>query len=397
MAKTLVYQMYPISWEKQGGLVAMTEHLKRVKALDADYVWLSPLFPSPRHDGGYDISDFLNVDGQIGTLDELDDFIQTAHRYDIGVLFDLTLNHTSTEHEWFEKHPEYYCWSKSERGDWKNLFDQGSCWTFVPEKEQYYLHLFHKNQADLNWFPGGELNQALVHEFRDIVKYWKDFDIDGFRLDIPQAINKDFKRRTLELSDLLFGDQAIDVINAVFNGYDDLFLIMECIDPTHGELIDYYANSTPVDFVLNTLIKDEIRTAPHEDKDNRVMDAVINPNLMLDLESHDSPRMVSDDIPWSDVIWWMFSTGAEGLCLYQGQELGLKNPGKRKMPNKKMLSLDAQTAMRYYKGEDLDELRPLSRANARIPIPLDEYEFQEHSDKSCLALTRAWVKKWRNI
>ena len=395
MARNLVYQMYPISWEydsKKNALVLMTEHLSRVKALGADYVWLSPVYPSPRCDHGYDISDYKNVDSRFGTMKDLDAFIAKAHSLGIKVLMDLVLNHTSTEHPWF-KQRKYYCTSATGREGWRNLFDGGPAWERLPEG-RWYLHLFHKGQADLNWFDGNRINEDLVNEFRDIVDFWCDHSVDGFRLDIPQAINKDFRQKDLELSDLLFGDgQDVEVINAVFEGHEDLFLIMECIDPTNGELVEYYANSTPVNYVMDISFKEsETQWNFVNSMDELCQDS----QYMLDVESHDSPRFLSrTKMSPEEVIWRIFNSEAEGICLYQGQELCLKNPTKKELPDKRMLELDTVTAMRAARGESLEVLRKTSRANARIPIPMDEYARQEQNPSSYLNLTKEWIGRWK--
>ena len=118
---------------------------------------------------------------------------------------------------------------------------------------------------------------------------------------------------------------------------------------------------------------------------------------MLELESHDSPRFPSrGDITPEGMIWSMFNSDAEGICLYQGQELGLNNPTKEQLPDARLLELDAQTAMRYIKGESLDALRPLSRANARVHLPMKEYAKQEQNPSSYLNLTKDWIHRWRD-
>ncbi|MBR3172552.1 hypothetical protein IKF21_01375 [Candidatus Saccharibacteria bacterium] len=405
MAKTLVYQLYPLAWPD--GLEGMTQHLSRVADLGVDYVWLSPIYPSPLDDGGYDIANYKDIDRRYGRFRDFDRFVDTAHRYGIGVLMDLVLNHTSTCHKWFKNHPEFYCWSKTDRPGWKNLFNGGSAWNYLDKEDLYYLHLFHPFQADLNWFPEGQLNGALVEKFQSIVDFWvQRHQVDGFRLDVPQSINKNFESETLEFSDLLYGHQAVEVLNAVFAGGDLPFLMMECFDPTFGEITDYYAENTSVDYILNVLIKEEI--AQGELRFIGLIDRQArNSHFMLDLESHDSPRFPSRNIVVknnepprkgtpADAIWYLFNSGAEGICLYQGQELGLDNPTKKKLSNDDLLKLDAQTSMRYIKGEDLDALRPTSRANARIPLPLHEYVKQQANPSSYYNLTKDWIMRWRH-
>ena len=116
---------------------------------------------------------------------------------------------------------------------------------------------------------------------------------------------------------------------------------------------------------------------------------------MLDLESHDSPRFPSRGKTPADAIRYLFDTGAEAVCLYNGYELGLDNPTEEELTPYMMYHLDAQTAMRFDRGEDLEALRPKSRANARVPLPWDEYEKQEQDPSSYLNLTKAWIKRWK--
>lgn len=385
MAKTLVYEMYPISWECYGGLSAMTKHLRLIKQLKVDYVWLAPLYPSPRCDHGYDVADYMEIDPRFGMMADFEKFVEAAHQMGIKVLMDLVLNHTSTNHKWFMNHPKYYCWSKEDMPGWHNLFNAGPAWEYSEKRGEFYLHLFHEKQADLRWFDGEKLNGELVEKFQEIVDFWTlEHHVDGFRLDVPQAINKDFADKELALETLIFGDKAARVLNAIFSGKqrDELFLMMECIDPTLGELTGYYADNTPVNFVANMLLKDkfpdenissvDLRTRKFR---NLIMKQTQNPHFMLELESHDAPRFGSrtgsgyNYFPHQKVMELMFDTGAQAACLYQGQEIGLENPSKEGLSDKVMLELDAQTAMRYANGESLDDLRLLSRANARVPLP----------------------------
>ena len=419
MAKTLVYQIYlfgflekgesPIRFYEEAPIVKATKHLEKVKDLGVDVVWLGPIFHSPWCDHGYDIANYYQIDSRFGEMVDLDAFVEEAHQLGIKVIIDLVLNHTSAGHKWLTTHPEYYCWSEADRPGWQNLFNSGSAWKYDERYESYHLHLFHPYQADLNWFPDGPENgvsQDLVNEFHRIIDFWtKKHYIDGFRLDVPQSINKDLSANELRFEDLLSGSQATEVINAVFQNREDLFLIMECFDPTFGEITNYYAENTPVDFVLNVLIKDEISQS--ELKFLGLIDRQAkNPHFMLDLESHDAPRFPSREVASSDglylqantatdAIWYLFNSGAEGICLYQGQELGLSNPSKEELPDDLMIKLDAQTAMRYVQGENLNELRPLSRANARVMLPLEEYERQANNPSSYLNLAKRWIERWR--
>lgn len=390
MAKTLVYQMYPISFKNIG---AMTRHLLIPSQLGADYVWLSPLYLSPRDDHGYDVANYKAIDPRFGTMDDFEYFIEIAHSYGLGVIMDLVLNHTSTKHAWFTTHPQYYCWAKEDKPDWKNLFNGGPAWKYHDKAGKYYLHTFHETQADLNWFPDGSLNRTLVKEFRKIVDFWTDLGVDGWRLDVPQSINKDFASDHMEFKDLLFGYKAAEVINAVFKG-KNTFLMMECFDPSYGGLTEYYAENTPVDFVLNVMVKDAISEG--EDYFQKVIkSSAKNSHFMLDFESHDSPRFPSrSGFAPEKSLRILFESGAEGICLYQGQELGLYNPNPRELTDKQMLDLDAQTLMKFRQGENLDDLRPNSRANARISLDISNY-INVVTESEIFKITRNWVEHWK--
>ena len=415
MAKTLVYQIYlfgflekgeirPTRFYEHGAIESATKHLDRVKALGADVVWLGPIFHSPWNDHGYDIADYYSIEPYFGTMEDFDEFVERAHQLGIKVIIDLVMNHTSTAHEWFQ-HPKtyknFYHWSNKERRGWRNLFDQGPAWTLNKATGEYYLHLFDETQADLNWFPRGpekEINWELVTQFHKIIDFWiQEHGVDGFRLDVPQSINKDFSLNELGFEDLLHGEQSVRVLNALF-GNTDCFLMMECFDPTYGELTKYYLDNTPVDYVLNVLLKDKI-----SEGETRFLQAlgeqVKNPGFMLDLESHDSPRFPSrgtnPDEMKNDMIFYMFNTKANAICLYQGQELALCNPTEEELPGYKMVELDAQTKLRFRSGELIRDLRATSRANARTILPLEEYEFQENFPSSYLNLTKKWIDNWR--
>ena len=391
IAKTLVYQLYPIAWKD---LNAMTEHLSILKYFGVDYVWISPLYLSPRFDHGYDVAEYKVIDPRFGTMAEFDHFVEKAHSLGIKVLMDLVLNHTSVSHEWFRTRPWYYYWSHNDHPSWKNLFNDGSAWQYDGIKKKYYLHLFHPKQADLNWFPDDKLNGKLVQEFRSIVKFWtKRHGVDGFRLDVPQALNKDVSSGKIGFDDLVFGTRAAEVINAIFPK-KGLFLMMECFDPTFGTLVDYYTNKTPVNFVMNMLVK---KSTSVEELRDCIDESVMNhPNFMLDLESHDSPRLPSKlNIPPEEALWMLFNSKANGICLYQGQELGLFNPSSEELPDDLMLHLDAWSSMKADIGENLDVIRDESRANARVTIPVLEYINQIEGEESYFHFTKKWINRWR--
>ncbi|MBQ3445354.1 hypothetical protein IJG29_01325 [Candidatus Saccharibacteria bacterium] len=399
MAKTLVYQIWPGAWTD---LREMAYNLPKLASLGVDYVWLSPIYPSPGCDHGYDVADYCGINRRYGSIYNFDQFVTTAHHHGIKVLMDLVLNHTSVMHPWFKDHPEYYVWRDAPITGWHNLFDGGSSWKQYGS--QYYLHLFHEQQADLNWFINGNLSDALVDEFRAIVRFWvQSHNVDGFRLDCPQAINKDFGRGELRFDNLLAGDKAIRVINAIFTGGKPLLttssekplLITELFDPTYGDLVAYYADQTPIDFVQNVIVKDAIE----EGLDSlllRIDQSVVDPAFMLDLESHDAPRFTSrSGLSLDEILPILFSSEVQAVCLYQGQELGLTNPDELHLPNLTLLALDARAKMQYERGVSIDEIRVTARSNARTRYPINSLAIQFDSPHSNFGKTRTAVRQWK--
>ncbi len=200
----VIYQIYPRSFadgngDGMGDLKGITQRLTHLKDLGVDAVWLSPFYRSPQKDAGYDVSDYVSVDPLFGTLDDFDEMVEEAHRLSLRVMIDLVPNHTSSEHEWFQKalkaapgskERSYYHF-KDGRGkngelppnNWLSMFG-GPAWTRV-EDGQWYVHLFDSSQPDLNWE-----NPTVRQEFENILRFWLDRGVDGFRVDQPHAMAK---------------------------------------------------------------------------------------------------------------------------------------------------------------------------------------------------------------
>jgi len=405
MAKTLMYQCYPIPksypvWGEddplkpfyQWDVVNMSHLIPMWKELEVDVVWLSGIFKSPRYDHGYDIGDYYNPEPYVACETELINFVYDCHKAGIKVYVDLVLNHTSTRCKWFKKHPDWYWWSNEPKEGWHNLFNGGPAWEYHKDRKSYYLHMFHKEQADLKWFSDdGVINEELVEEFRRVVKHWMHwFNVDGFRLDVPQSINKDPATDELGFMDMVGNnDKAIEVINRVFDGID-CGLVMEMFDPTKdGIIMRDYLNKTKVNYIMNVLIKDK----PAGELEEAIMSYSEYDNYMLDLESHDSMRFLSRegmnrDKEMNALFWY----GAENICIYQGQELGLKNP---ELTDEQILALDAQTAMQHELGVPIDRLH--TRANARVPYPEDELKRQQEDENSFLSRFEAEAHLWKRL
>lgn len=201
----MIYQIYPRSFadannDGMGDLPGITQGLPKLKELGVDAVWLSPFYTSPQKDAGYDVADYRDVDPLFGTLEDFDQMVEKAHELGLRVMIDLVPNHSSDQHVWFQnalksekgsKERSYYHFKdgKGENGElppnnWQSMFG-GPAWT-RSEDGQWYCHLFDSSQPDLNWE-----NQIVRDEFEDILKFWLDRGVDGFRVDQPHAMGKE--------------------------------------------------------------------------------------------------------------------------------------------------------------------------------------------------------------
>lgn len=196
----VVYQIYPKSFYDSnndgiGDLNGITEKLDYIKHLGVDYIWITPFFVSPQKDNGYDVADYCNIDLTYGTMEDFDRLSAEAKKRGIGIMLDMVFNHTSTEHKWFKKalagekkYQDFYIFKKGEKNNpptnWVSKFG-GNAWEYVEELESYYLHLFDRTQADLNWE-----NPEVREEIYKVVKFWLDKGVNGFRFDVVNLISK---------------------------------------------------------------------------------------------------------------------------------------------------------------------------------------------------------------
>ena len=198
--EAVVYQIYPRSYMDSNGdgigdIPGITSKLDYLKWLGIDVIWLSPVFSSPNADNGYDISNYRDIMEEFGTMEDFDVLLQQAHRRGLKIMLDLVVNHSSDEHPWFlesksscsSKYRDYYIWRKGADGPpnhWEAFFG-GPAWEYSAETDMYYLHLFSPKQPDLNWE-----NPALREEVYDMMTWWLQKGIDGFRMDVIDMIGK---------------------------------------------------------------------------------------------------------------------------------------------------------------------------------------------------------------
>jgi alpha-glucosidase len=192
--QAVIYQVYVRSFQDTNGdgigdLPGVTERLAHIAQLGAQAVWLSPIYPSPNADFGYDVSDFLAVEPAFGTLRDFDALVSRAHELGLKVLLDFVPCHTSTQHPWFREHPEYYVWADAPVNNWRAAFG-GSSWGRDEQTGRYFLHSFFPEQADLNW-----RNPAVPEQMTAAMRFWVDRGVDGFRLDALDRLMKDSELR----------------------------------------------------------------------------------------------------------------------------------------------------------------------------------------------------------
>ena len=195
-----IYQIYPKSFKDSDGdgfgdLRGIMEKLDYLQELGVDYIWLTPVFPSPQNDNGYDVADYCDIDPQFGSMEDMEALIAESKRRGIGLMLDMVFNHTSTSHKWFRRalagekeYQDYYIFKEgvSERAptNWQSKFG-GPAWEYVPALGKWYLHLFDVTQADLNWE-----NPKVRQELKKVILFWKDRGIEGFRFDVVNLISK---------------------------------------------------------------------------------------------------------------------------------------------------------------------------------------------------------------
>lgn len=198
---SVVYQIYPRSFQDSNGdgvgdIQGIIQRLDYLADLGIDAIWLSPVYQSPNDDNGYDISDYQAISSEFGTMDDMEELIKEANKLNIRIVMDLVVNHTSDEHAWFiesskskdNDYRDYYIWRDAQNNDvpneLKSIFS-GSAWELDEQTNQYYLHLYSKKQPDLNWE-----NPKVRNEIWEMMNFWLDKGIGGFRMDVIDLIGK---------------------------------------------------------------------------------------------------------------------------------------------------------------------------------------------------------------
>jgi oligo-1,6-glucosidase len=432
--RAVVYQIYPRSFQDSDGdgigdLGGVLQRLDHLSDLGVDVLWLSPVYPSPQADNGYDISDYQGIDPLFGTLEQLDELIAQLHRRGMKLVMDLVVNHTSDEHPWFEESRssrssakrDWYWWRPPRHGmaagdpgaeptNWQSFFS-GPTWELDEASGEYYLHLFDRKQPDLNW-ENPEVRQAIYA----MMRWWLDRGVDGFRMDVINMISKEVGADGHlpdgpPLPGSALGDGTPhffcgpriheflqEMHREVFAGRDDSLL-------TVGEMPGVTVEEAVLFTDPRRAEVDMVFQFEHVGLDHGTSKWDLRPLRMRDLkasfgrwqaglaevgwnslywDNHDQPRAVSrfgDDSPEfrrdsATCLATLLHLHRGTPYVYQGQELGMAN-----YPFKALDDFSDLESLNHYVhavsvGEDaahvLAALRTMSRDNARTPVQWDD-------------------------
>lgn len=416
--ESVVYQIYPRSFADSNGdgigdLNGITEHLDYLQDLGVDVIWLSPVYQSPNDDNGYDISDYQAIMSDFGTMEDYDRMLSEAHKRGIKIVMDLVVNHTSDEHQWFveskkskdNQYRDYYIWKEGKNGkepnNWGGCFG-GSAWEYDKETDMYFLHCFSKKQPDLNWE-----NPQVRKEVFDMMSWWCEKGIDGFRMDVISMISKDPAFPDGEVRNGLYGDNGPFVCNGphvheylremnqeVLSKYD-IMTVGEAAGVTIEEAKKYAGETTGelnmvfqfehVELGDHRIGKWSAKEVPLKDLREAMNRWQINLEgkawNSLFWDNHDQPRAVSrfgDDSPmYREVSAKMLATCLHMMkgtpYIYQGEELGMTNAYFSKLEDYR--DIESINAYHEYtenglagKEEMMYCLKEISRDNARTPM-----------------------------
>ena len=421
--KSVVYQIYPKSFNDttgsgEGDIRGIIEKLDYLKELGVEVIWITPMYKSPQNDNGYDISDYYDIDPNYGTMADFEEMLTEAHKRDLKIVMDIVVNHSSTENEWFKKseagdseYKDFYIWKDAVDGkeptNWQSKFG-GNAWQYSEKREQYYLHLFDVTQADLNWE-----NENVRKKVYEIIKFWLNKGVDGFRLDVINLISKDQRFLNDDGSDTRFVPDGrrfytdgprihefLKEMNKEAFGGGELITVGEmsstsldnCIrysNPDEKELsmafsfhhlkVDYPNGEkwtkAPFNFVELKKILSKWQIGMHEG----------NGWNATFWNNHDQPRALSrfgNDKEYHSESAKMLATVLHGLqgtpYIYQGEEFGMTNPYFDEISKYRDIESTNNYKILLDKGcseeEAIEILMQKSRDNSRTPVQWNDSE-----------------------
>ena len=423
LGSKVAYEIYIRSFNDSNGdgvgdLPGITQRLDYLSDLGVDYLWITPFFVSPLKDGGYDVADYRNVDPVFGTMDDFDELAREAGKRGIGLMLDMVFNHTSDQHEWFQKalagdpkYQAYYILRDPEPGataaepgrpptNWDSKFG-GNAWAFAPEMNKWYLHLYDVSQPDLDW-----TNPEMRAELADVLRFWVDHGVSGFRFDVINNISKGWFEDDFEgdgrrfYTDGPLVDEYLKELVAA-GGIGDLMTVGEMSSTTIEHCINY---TKPENHELAMAFSFHHFRVDNVDG-NRWCKAKANIPMLRDTFCGWQERMAEAG-GWNAVFWTchdqprpatrfgddstpeLLNVSAKMLpvCtfllrgtpyIYQGEELGMTNPGFTSIDQyRDVESINYYHIMQDVEGkseqEAFDIIAYKSRDNGRTPVQWDD-------------------------
>ncbi len=405
--KACVYQVYPTSFNNTSGsgsgdIAGITEKLDYLENLGINVIWLSPVYKSPMADNGYDISDYYDINPMFGTMEDMDRLIEEAKKRNIKIIMDLVVNHTSDQHEWFQSaladvnspYRDYYIWREN-TGDLPNDMESifgGPAWTLDENSNEYYMHLFAKEQPDLNWE-----NENLRKDVYKMMNWWLNKGIAGFRMDVIDLIGKVPDEKITDNGPMLH-TYLKEMNQATYKG-SDVLTVGECwgatvdsaqafSNPDGSELSMVFQfhhimlrwkdgnkwDTIPLDLDAFKSVIEKWQTGLH----NRGWNSLF-------LGNHDLPRSVSywgNDTKYRVESAKMLATLLHGLqgtpYIFQGEEIGMTNIGFDALEDYRDIEslnhYEIATKAGVSHEDAIESLKKIGRDNARTPMQWNDHE-----------------------
>lgn len=408
--EAVFYQIYMPSYADSNGdgygdFKGMTQKLDYLQNLGVKGIWLTPFLKSPKVDNGYDVSDYYEVDPTYGNKADFDTFLNAAHKRGIKVIIDMVFNHTSTDSKWFQEsrkskdnpYRDYYIW-KDEPNNWESFFG-GTAWEKDNLTNQYYYHKFDKRMADLNWS-----NPKVVTEIQNVLRFWLDAGVDGFRLDVINFLTtngitkdnpmKDGKQDHINDIDQEGVKNAMQIIKSTVSEYDNRFIVGE-IGSDKIEVLKQYQSQDLLDVVFNFnfgSIKEFSTQRIFDELESMEKNMSNYPTLFFG--SHDMPRMIDrladGNVDKATALTALILTAKGVPFIYYGEEIGMHNIISQNRDE--MVDIQGRThyKLALEKGkndkEALLEGNEHNRDKSRSPMQWNANSFAGFSNK------KTWIK-----
>lgn len=430
-----VYQVYPKSFKDTtgrgtGDIRGLTAKLDYIHGLGIDIVWLQPVYVSPQNDNGYDVADYYNIDPAFGTMDDFDELVRELNKRNMHLMLDIVVNHSSTEHRWFKEaktsrdnpYRDYYIWRDPAKdggppNNWQSKFG-GPAWQYDEATQQYYLTLFDKTQADLNWE-----NEKVRQEVVDLLTFWAEKGVKGFRMDVINLISKDQEYpdddgsippgdgRRFYTDGPRVHEYVKELNEKVFRPYNVVTVgemsstsLEQCIrysNPHEHEFsMTFNFHHLKVDYPdgqkweLKAYDFEELKRLLSEWQTGMQEGGGWN---ALFWNNHDQPRALSrftnDDIYRNESAKLLATTlhGLQGTpYVYQGEEIGMPNPKWNDISEFRDIESRNMYEILKERGKTPEEAAHIvsvrSRDNSRLPMPWDE------SDRAGFTTGTPWIK-----